>query len=700
VSARVLWRGPALLGGFDWRHVAPWRAVRVTVGVVLPLVAGWLSGNMQYGAFMALGALPAGIVSFQGEARRRLLAVTVATIGMAVSTFVGAVAPHVAPWSFVPIIGLWAYLTGLAVCLGQLWSIAVLQWSVALLIAAGFPETASEAALRAGLVFAGGLLQALLVVASWTLQPGRRERTALATSYGSLATYARRLTEGVSDPPPATAFPAGEVLEDPNPLLHRRIWLIFVDLLEEAERMRAALAALAGHGVEEPGERRDLQTLMTQISGVLDLLARALTSARAERDALLRDVQSRIALLKIPEHVTWRWSGEALLGQLRAVTRIIAEIDAPPAPLTRGDGARARRVAREQGVLMGAFATLRSNATTSSEAGRHAIRLAVVAALAETIAHAFDIYQGRWATLTIFLVLKPDYASTFDRGLQRALGTVLGAMTGAAALELVEHGQGGMVAAAAISIGIAYAVFDASYLLFTIMLTTFVVVLLVLLGMPPAHTVEARIYDTLMGAALALTAYLVWPTWERVTAREKFARLAEAHREYATALLVEVAHPDSIPAPQLRALQIAARRRRSDAEAAATRLAGEPTDGRFTPEMAHLLIAAIARLAQAELAIHALVLSRDRVAAGAHVPGECAEKVDALKDAFRAAMAGVALAVRNAQPPEALPALRPIYDALARDDVLCESALLPILDRLVDATNTLGAIVRDSRARV
>ena len=67
-----------------------------------------------------------------------------------------------APWLLVPIVTVWGYLTGLAICLGQRASVAVLQWSVALLIAAGLPFGPSDAALRAALVLAGGGLQAVL----------------------------------------------------------------------------------------------------------------------------------------------------------------------------------------------------------------------------------------------------------------------------------------------------------------------------------------------------------------------------------------------------------------------------------------------------------------------------------------------------------------------------------------------------------
>ena len=162
----------------------------MAAGVVLPLAAGAASGYVEYGAFASLGALPAGLASFQGVTRTRVTAVTVASAGMAVSTFVGGTVAAAAPWLLVPVVMVWGYVTGLAVCLGPLASVAVAQWPVALLIAVGLPLGPDDAALRAGFVLAGGLFQGILAMIAWTVRRGDPERAALAASYRGLAAYA------------------------------------------------------------------------------------------------------------------------------------------------------------------------------------------------------------------------------------------------------------------------------------------------------------------------------------------------------------------------------------------------------------------------------------------------------------------------------------------------------------------------------
>lgn len=701
LADRVPRRWPAWVGALHLDRIAPWRAAGVTIGVVAPLLAGWWGDHTDWGAYMALGALPAGIVSFTGETRSGVFAVVIATLGMAISTFVGAVIPNIAPWLLVPVLALWGYLTGLSVCLGDRWSAAMLQCSIALLIAVGLPQTPSGAVERAGLVLAGGLFQAVLVAATWMMQPGRRERDALATSYEALAAYASRLASGESEAPPTDAFPAQSALDDPNPFLGPVLWSAFVNLLEQAERIRATLAALAAVAASDPSDGTRRNAFLTGVADALRAIVECVAAKQTERHEKLRILDARIAAATIAPDATWRWFGEAVLGQLRAVARTFSDIDAS------GPVSSSSVWTRPAGWAMtlpteffAGLASLRANMTLTTEAGRHAVRLAAVAALAETITQALHIYQGRWAALTLFFVLKPDYASTINRGAQRALGTVIGAILGGLAGQLTQHDQFGLVASAGIAIAIGYAFFDASYMVFSVMLTAFVVMLLTLLGMPLVQTAEARVYDTFIGAAIAVVAYIVWPTWQRSTAHGTFERLMEAHRAFGTALLHALAHPAEVDERELRAQQAAARRARSDAEAATVRLGSEPPDPRFPPEVAHLLSAAIGRVALAELALHALVVAdEDEAHMDDGICGAAATLAD-FATAYDSTMNRIANALRILRAPEAIPPLRPIYDKLAKDPLLKDCALIPVIDRLVDATNTLYAILKQRLAPV
>src|SRR5580700_1794970 len=195
LASEVGHRGWLDLGQFRWRDATPARAARAAVGTVVPLALGIATGHVEYGTFAALGAQPAGVVSFQGVTRSRVLLVLVAVAGMAVSTFTGASVATAVPWLLPAVVALWAWVAGICAALGPSAIVVSLQWPVALLIASAIPLTPAQALVRAGLVLAGGLWQGVLVVTSWAVSRGATERTAMADSYAALSDYAAWLGE-------------------------------------------------------------------------------------------------------------------------------------------------------------------------------------------------------------------------------------------------------------------------------------------------------------------------------------------------------------------------------------------------------------------------------------------------------------------------------------------------------------------------
>src|ERR1700761_1198943 len=535
-------------GPFRWSAVDVPRALRAGIGMVTPLAVGLATGHLEYGVFAALGAQPAGIVSFQGASRTRVSAVTLASLGMAVATWVGGVAAWASGWWLFPAVLAFSYLAGLLGALGQRFGVVGLQWAIQLVIASAIPLPPGDAAVRAALVLAGGLWQGALVIASWTGFRSGQERASLATAYRALARYAKDSCQhpvaaaSAGEPPPAFDFAA---VTDPNPLLRAQERYRFLLLIEQAERIRVSLAAVARYGAQ--------CTLLEPAARALYELADALEARRdhAGRAAALDEM---LAGIKLPAGVPWRWAGAALLGELRGAVRIVRRLDerdVGPTPDPPPRPARRWRIWRAN--VRSAWDNLTAAAGTSTEAGRHALRLAVVAAVGEIIAQAAGLPHGYWIVLTILIVLRPDYASTIFRGVQRAGGTVVGAGLGLATALLLHVGPAVLVAAVGVTMTVSYAVFAVNYLLFAVFLTDFVVTLLALLGDTAEQTVEARLIGTGIGAALALIGYLVWPSWEGESAQQKLARLFESQAAFAAALLRAFTRAEPPDSPALAA---------------------------------------------------------------------------------------------------------------------------------------------------
>lgn len=583
--------------------MAAGHAVRAAIGVITPLAIGVATGKVEYGSYAALGALPAGFVSFRGVTRTRVLAVLLAAAGMAVSTFVGATTAASAPWLLVVVVFAWAYAAGLLASLGPAATAVTLQWPVALLIASALPLSPADAGIRALLVLAGGLWQCLLVISSWTVNRGSAERSAVARSYHTLAAYATAVGAGQNEPPPAGQLPGTKVLADPNPLIRTMAREHLLDLAEEAERIRRTLAALSI--LSETSENGPVvRRIATVAAGILNELASGLSTARLrQRAERVSSARRELTSLSAEGRDALGWAGETLIGQLRGACRIAGRLNDADLPSV------ARRTTRviQPGWFRNARLTLRASIGTSSESGRHALRLAVVATLAETLVRASGLGHGYWAVLTVFIVLRPDYSSTLYRGLQRAVGTVIGAGLGICTVLLEHISLSALLTGTAVSLVAAYAVFTVNYLLYAVFLTDFVLVLLALLGLPPGSTALARLAGTGIGTGLALVAYVLWPSWEGTSSAEKFARLIGAQGQYAAILLRSYTRPGGIESSTISRLQIAARRARIDAEASADRLVGEPDHPPMTASTAVALESAGHRMAQALLTLGGVV---------------------------------------------------------------------------------------------
>ena len=130
--------------------------------------------------------------------------------------------------------------------LGPAASFVGLQSAVGAIVAQGFTSTPADAVVRGVIVFSGGLVQTLLVVLVWPLRRYPAERAAVAAIYRSLAAYAAAIPSQETAPPePNTLMAAGATLGDPQPFARAADLLAFRSLVDEAERLRASLAALA-----------------------------------------------------------------------------------------------------------------------------------------------------------------------------------------------------------------------------------------------------------------------------------------------------------------------------------------------------------------------------------------------------------------------------------------------------------------------
>jgi uncharacterized membrane protein YccC len=677
-------------------------ALRNTAGVVLPLVLGAATGQLAIGLAVSSGAWMTMFSDQPGPYALRIRRVLATAVGAGLSAFAGyAIGGDL--YLAIPAIIVWGFVGGLMVALGPAAGRVGLNGVILFTITAASPKPLSEAAIAAGLIVAGGVLQTLLSVAAWPLQRYRPERHALAQVYRELANAARHRA------PASEAPPVSQPLTDVHLMLYgiRRSSNVPLDslrvVLELTERIRLEVLALIA--LQEWLADRDTQArihaALEMAATVLDAIADALwedatpTAAAAavsrfdEQVAALDALGDADADTAADPHAVGtivRARISALGGMLRSAIR--------NATYAGSQGELRAMSAQEllPASLRGddTLAILRANLSLSSVAFRHAVRSALCLAIAMAINRWLNPSHGYWIPMTVAIVLKPDFGGTFSFGLLRVAGTLVG-LALATGIAHALDGVWERIAALAIFCYGFRVVASVNYGLAVTLLTSFVVIQLSFVGEAPGSVVLVRAVNTSIGALLALLAYLVWPTWERHQVRATLASMLDSYGAYFLALL----HGD---ARTRQAARLAARMARSNVEDSLKRLSAEPRGAQRLFEYTERIYANANRFVRALMELEAALHGLTRV--------PCGDRIDnfAAKVWLTLRMLADALVRDEAPLPDgARAAQRTFVKELTacgaqREAPASAAALIYASDRMAESLDTLTHVLREARA--
>jgi uncharacterized membrane protein YccC len=622
-ALRAFWR---VLTYFDSAKLSLPVAIRNSIGVVLPLIAGFALNMPRGGLVVASGALNVaysdGNDPYAQRARRMLSSSALCASGVLLGALFGnhnAIAVILAT--------IWALAAGMMVAVDTTAADLGVISLVTLLIYASQPLTSHQAVVSSLLALAGGVLQTSLSVALWPVQRYEPERRALANVFLELAQAAEQPLVATAAPPASVySAQAQEALSG----LDRDASLEAVRyraLLNQSERIR--LSALMLSRLHLRMERESPLHLTAQIlSDYRKTAARILQSIG---DSLLAGTpaastkQDLEALENLARRLREESTGlppsflsavakdariqmDALNGQLRSVLDLAANATAA------GQAEFQKREAQQPFWLRfsSVLATLRANLNLQSSAFRHAIRLACMVALADALERSLPWRRSYWLPMTIVLVLKPEFTTTFSRGLLRIGGTIAGLFLATALFHFLPQTVTVQIVLIFLFTLMLRWIGRAHYGIFAVAISALVVLLIAITGVSPKELIWARGLNTAAGGVLAILAYWVWPTWERTRVSERIAQMLDAYREYFQTVGESFMQNTAADARVLDRVRLRARLARSNLEASIDRLRAEP--GTTAEQMNKLN----ALLASSHRFVHAL-MALD--AARMHAPG-------------------------------------------------------------------------------
>jgi uncharacterized membrane protein YccC len=604
---------------FDKSRMIPLIALRNAAGVAVPIALGAAFGMPLGGLAVGTGALQVSYSDSPGPYAQRARRMVAASLMCSLAVVAGGLAVR-RPIFAVILVSVWAFIAGLAVCLGPTAESLGVISLVTLIIYAVQPLTPERALVSGILALGGGLLQTMLSLLLWPIRRYQPERRTLSVLYFELARAS--VTPALSGGPPASeqitlARESLSGLGNDTNLEAERYW----SLLNQAERIRLSLLTLRRLRRRMQRDNSDLigfqstEEFLTIAADVLASVAQSLSGAESANTArnrlpelvALAESLRQAEITPAPAFLAAltrdaRLQMDALIGQLRSVVRTVNETS--PAELeafVRREETRpwSRR-------FSGNLAKLLANLTLQSSAFRHAVRLSLCLVIGGLVAHQLQNRRSYWLAMTIVLVLKPEFATTFSRGALRIGGTILGLLLATGLFHFLPAGMAWKVVLVGVFVFLLRWVGPANYGVFTIAVSALIVVLVAFTGVSPKQVILARGEMTCLGGLIALVTYLVWPTWDRTQAAQLLGRMLARYRLYFNSVTEARLSAQSQDESELGRLRMSARLERSNLEACVGRLRVEPGT---TSEQIDLLTAIMAnshRFVRATMALETL----------------------------------------------------------------------------------------------
>lgn len=601
-------------------------------GIVIsaPMPVGIAAGDPQAAAWATLGAYLAAFTNKGGARRPRTRGLLVAAVVDAAVFWIGARAAGLFPLTLAVLAAL-VFLAGMGTTLHPTLERLGTMPATALLVAAGaVGTTQTPAQLRpaALLVLAGGLWYA---VATAVLTPAPRLRDVLRTLAQPYRAVGRTLN-GLADPQtprtaPASTADALRRAEEATRTLRgprgdEHLAELTGPLVRRAATLADLTAALAATGPPPAAVATPYTAAATEAAQRLarladDLTRRRPTTAHAGAPGTaMAPLEAACDRMRAQSAAgTQSYPDTARAGRQR---RLLGRIDTVLGA-ARTDARRLTQLARTPlpppptRAPRPPAARLRGRMTLTSATFRHALRATTVSSAVFALTQAVAVPHGEWATLAVLRVLRPQYAATRERVMQRVIGNLVGGSCAALLIAAV-HTQ------AAISL-ILFVIITAGFTLRPVNYAFWVVFgtpVVLLIGDVPHpgdwHDALVRIAMTFLGTAAALLgSRVLWPSWEhpRLAADSDHARRATA--AYLDTALRFLARPD--PDGDLAAARAAAEKAVARAQSTAHHAHREPGHDRAALDRASATVAALDRL----VALTAALMTH-RTARAAHLP--------------------------------------------------------------------------------
>ena len=550
--------------------------LRTTLAILLPAMAGFYGGQFKLGMTLSLGALAVSLTDAPGpltNKRNGMLLATLAVFLIATLTAVARLHPLSMAAELLGVAFFFSMFNAYGARAAGVGNAAIL-----IMILTMDTETAPhDALLHASLIAAGGLWCFSLSLLFSLISPYRPAQRVLGDCLREMARYlhtkarfydpvtdlqedyqkmvARQvIVHEKQDAVREILFKTRQIVQETT-LPGRRLVLMFVeavDLFEEMTHIYYDYASLRER-FAATGMLEKISLQIATLAQELDAMGAAVQMNRPYRNELPLEEQLAAlkteldALPKLPteSHLVLR----KILVNLRRLVQRMRQMERyfDEAPGERGSRLDHRRFVSHQPLDPRIFA---DNLTLGSGVFRHSLRVSVacLAGYGMTLLISYG-QHSYWVLLTIAFILKPAFSLTRERNIHRIIGTVAGGLFGVAVLLLVPVPKV-QFAVMVLCMLLTYSFMRINYLVMVLFTTPYVLLLFSFLGMPFRDVALERLFDTVLGCALAFgCSVLLFPSWEARQLSTHLQGLLAADRRYLSLLCEALEGKSVAPLP-------------------------------------------------------------------------------------------------------------------------------------------------------
>lgn len=515
-----------------------WGGLRAAIAFGIPLGIGVGFGELVLGLVGGLGGFFVVSCDIGGAYRGRGGTIVTTLLLSAAALVVGAVAFQSA-WVAAIVLLVLGAAAGTAALAGVAPAVASTSALITLTVSYGLPLGLTEGLKNAGALLTGGMVALVMTLMLWRRGRDRPARTAVAAVFDALALVVEQARVPGAPTVPVAAMP-GDPPTVSAALTNARAVLADSRLgdagggpeavrtllgMEVAANLLPALVSLgdATAGVvvsstsADPVDPDAPGTVEQMVDAVLGNVADGLKRAghaylmghdpgpELERSqAIVQRLAS--SLLVIDEAGTRPIVGavDVIYQRTRLLVggEAVASEDEGPSIDASNEEVKLPAAAPPVGVM------LRSAFSWESAAARHGVRLGLALAIGVGLNGALGVKHPAWILITIVVVLKPDFGSTWQTAGQRLFGTLIGAVA-AAALVASSPSNVLILIVLAPLIGVMYALQRYSPVVFTALLSFFVLITSSLARPGDWSSAPERLVATGVGAVIAVVAILL-----------------------------------------------------------------------------------------------------------------------------------------------------------------------------------------------